>query len=232
MLSARPATSVATGTKQEDGFLGKIGYVVLGIVTGILAVMLLNGAFSWVLMSMPAEKAPWYAVRAAGILAYSLLWLSTLWGLLLATRWFRKTGAFLATFHEFLSLLALVFALLHTLTLYFDAYLALTWAQILVPFMATSYRPLALGLGQIAFYLVVAVVLSFYVRKRIGNARWRALHYATFITYGLVLVHAVAAGTDSLWTPMRLFYLLSAASVLFMTYVRILARPTEKPSQR
>ncbi len=224
MLSTRPITTPA---REEDArFLGKVGYGLLGMVAGVLVTLLLNGAFSWLLATVPAEKAPWYAVRASGMLSYSLLWLSTVWGLLLATRWFRKSGASLTAMHEFLSLLSLVFVVLHVVTLHFDTYLQFTWLQILVPFMASTYHPIALGVGQIAFYLVAAVVVSFYIRRRIGNKRWRTLHYATFATYGLVLVHAVAAGTDSVWTPVRLFYLISGGLVLFLTYVRILARPT------
>lgn len=225
MLSTKSMAPTSAVAENKEGFLSKVGYVLLGIVAGVLVTLLMNGAFTWLLASVPAEKAPWYAVRAAGILSYGLLWLSTVWGLLLATRWFRKSGASLAAFHEFLSLLALVFATLHALTLHFDQYLKFTWGQILVPFLATSYRPVALGLGQVAFYLITAIVLSFYVRRRIGNKRWRTLHYVTFVTYGLVLIHAVAAGTDSILAPLRLFYLGSGGVVLFLTYARILTRP-------
>lgn len=216
----------APAAEERSHFLGKVGYALLGMVAGALITVLLNGAFTWLLATVPTTKAPWYAVRSSGMLAYGLLWFSTVWGLLLSTRWFRKAGASLTAMHEFLSLLSLIFVLLHVITLHFDAYLHLSWTQILVPFLATAYRPLALGIGQVAFYLIVAIVLSFYVRRRIGNKRWRTLHYATFVVYGFVLVHAVAAGTDSVLAPMRLFYLLSGGVVLFLTYARILTRPT------
>ena len=218
--------SLRSQTNQQAELMPKGGYILVGVVIGICVALLIGLVLSWILISVPAGKASWYVVRSAGILSYILLWLATVWGLLLTTRWLRAWNMSLAIFHEFFSLLSIVFTLLHAVTLRFDTYLTFTWWHILVPFNAIPYRPLALGLGQVAFYLLVAIAISFYLRRRIGNHRWRVLHYVAPIAYGLALIHAIAAGTDTQWDALRVFYIVSALVVLFLTYVRILARPT------
>jgi len=168
-----------------------------------------------------ARKASWYAMRAAGMTSYTLLWLSTTVGLLVSSRRFRKHTRVAVTWHEFLSVVALLFAIWHGATIYLDTYLQAAWWQVWTPFTLAAYRPLAVGLGQVGFYLMVIVTLSFYVRHRIGGRRWRQLHYATLILYGLALTHAIAAGSDTAWT--RWFYIGGGSSTIFLVYSRILA---------
>ncbi len=225
VLTHGEAASVAGKEQEKGGFWVGARDLLLGMVLGIAVTLVLNGAFTWLHTLVPAAKAPWYTVRSAGLVAYGLLWLSMVWGLLLSTRWLKRESQALTAVHEFLSLLSVVFVTLHATTLYFDSYLQPEWWRIWTPFALTSYRPVGTGVGQVAFYLMVAVTFSFYLRKRIGAKRWRTLHYFTFITYGLALVHAVVAGTDTGWTWARTMYLGSAGVVLFLTYARILARP-------
>ena len=75
--------------------------------------------------------------------------------------------------HQFASLMGLAFALFHALILMGDKYINYDLAQVLVPFNSIGYKPVWVGLGQIGFYLLAIVGLSFYVRKRLGNRTWR-----------------------------------------------------------
>ena len=56
--------------------------------------------------------------------------------------------------------------------------------------------PLAIGIGVLAGYLMLAVHLSFGLRKRIGTAMWRRIHYLSFVAFILVTIHAISVGTD------------------------------------
>ena len=77
-----------------------------------------------------------------------------------------------------------------------------------------------IGLGQISLYLMAVVLVSYYVRTRIGFQAWRWLHFATFALYALVTVHGLLAGSDTatLWP----LYATSNGVVLFLTVYRLL----------
>ncbi len=221
MLSSQSRISTPTPVVQSKWLSHQIGYMVGGGIIGLLLAFLGKAILNMPALVAAGEKAPWYAIRSAGILAYTLLWLSTVWGLLLSTRWFPKSNAFLIAMHEFFSLLTLTFAFTHAVTLHFDSYLSFTWLEVFVPFLNTSYRPFALALGQVGLYMLVVIIGSFYIRQKIGVKRWRVLHGLTFLVYGLTLVHAVTAGTDTVWLPVQAFYLVTSSIVLLLSYARI-----------
>lgn len=169
-------------------------------------------------------KAYWYLSRASATVAYALLWLSMALGLMitnkLARAWPGGPTAF--DLHQFASLLGLAFALFHALILMGDKYINYDLAQVLVPFNSTGYKPVWVGLGQIGFYLLALVGLSFYVRKRMGNRRWRLIHYLSFLTFVLALLHGIFAGTDTTVQALRIFYWATGASLVFLLVYRIL----------
>jgi len=167
-------------------------------------------------------KAYWFMARAGGIVAYLLLWLSVVWGLTLSTK---ITGKWISAplaygLHEFLSLGTIIAAALHALVLLGDHYIGFNLLHLAIPFIA-PYKPGWTGLGVTGFYLGLALTGSFYVRKQIGPKVWRAMHTLTFVAYGLIVLHAVMAGSDSGLTLMKLIYLLTGATVLFLTCYRL-----------
>ena len=94
--------------------------------------------------------------------------------------------------------------------------------------------PLTLAAGVIAGYVMLALATSFSARRRIGQRRWRQLHYASFGAFFLALGHALHAGTDLQGTTGLVFAALALAPVLWLTFVRILtpgrpAPPSAKP---
>ena len=170
-------------------------------------------------------KGFWFLSRASGVTGYLLLWWSVLLGLLMSTRLSRNTRwaplvPALMAVHEFVSIVSWLIVVLHGLILIGDAYVAASWFQLLVPFAFPSAQSLWIGLGQMGVYLMAVVLLSYYVRTKIGFQTWRWLHFATFALYAMVTVHALLAGSDTtvLW-PM---YALSNGLVLFLTVYRLL----------
>jgi predicted ferric reductase len=169
-------------------------------------------------------KAYWYLSRASAMVAYGLLWLSMALGLIITNKMARiwPGGPLAFDLHQFASLIGLAFALFHALILMGDKYINYDLAQVLVPFNSGGYKPVWVGLGQIGFYLLAIVGLSFYVRKRLGNRRWRLIHYFSFLTFALALLHGIFAGTDSTVVAIQIFYWATGAALLFLLVYRIL----------
>jgi predicted ferric reductase len=173
----------------------------------------LNGVFA-----VDSVQALWYITRAAGLVAYFLLWLSTAWGLAVTSKIFDPLlhRAFTYDMHQFISLLAIGFAFLHVAVLIGDRYLPFSVADILVPFIA-PYRPIWVGVGVIGLYLTLLVTVTFYIRKWIGQKMFRMIHLASFLGYAGVTVHGLLSGTDSpLWT-VQLMYGGTALVIVFLT---------------
>ncbi len=169
-------------------------------------------------------KAFWYLARSSGFVAYGLLWLSMMLGLMITNKMARlwPGGPVAFDLHQHASLLALVATLFHALILIGDSYISYTVVQLLVPFASEGYRPLWVGLGQVAFYVLAIVSLSYYVRQIIGRKVWRLLHFLTFSLFVLALVHGVTSGTDTDTFWAQALYWFSGGSVLLLTIYRVL----------
>jgi predicted ferric reductase len=173
----------------------------------------------------PEPKAYWYLSRSSAFVAFALLWLSMVFGLLITNKMARAWpgGPTAFDLHQHVSLLALGFALFHGLILMGDSFIHFNLAMVMIPFAGASYRPVWVGLGQLGFYLMALVALTFYVRKSIGHRAWRVIHGLSFVLFALALVHGLAAGTDAGTAWAGAFYWATGGSVLFLTVYRLLA---------
>jgi sulfoxide reductase heme-binding subunit YedZ len=105
-----------------------------------------------------------------------------------------------ALVHRSISLIALVFLALHVGTLMLDPHAKLVLSDAVVPFTA-GWNPFWVGLGTVAFDLVVALVVTGLLRQRIGQRMFRAIHWAAYGMWPLALAHALGTGTNApdLW---------------------------------
>jgi predicted ferric reductase len=170
------------------------------------------------------SKAYWYLARAGGIVAYLLLWLATCWGMVMSSKISKGVVSPAVTFalHEVLPILGVVFAALHALVLLGDTYIGFSLWQVLIPF-TSPYEMLWTGLGSLAFYLSLALVMSFYLRRRISQKAWRTFHLSAYLAFVLALLHGLMAGTDSSTVVMKGLYLVTGGAALFLLYYRLLA---------
>ena len=179
--------------------------------------MTLNEFMQW-LFQINTVQMWWYVTRSAGIIAYLLLWLSTAWGLAVPSKIFDKTlhGVYTFDFHQFISLLAIGFTMLHMGVLMLDKYLPYSLVQVLVPF-TSAYRPVWIGIGIIAFWLMLLVTVTFYVRRQIGTRAFRVIHWLSFLAFIGSALHGIFSGTDTPLWSMKLVYETTFISVVFLT---------------
>ncbi len=183
--------------------------------------------------AMDTTQAWWYVTRAAGLMAYLLTWWSTVWGLGLASRIFHPAveGSQTYDFHEFVSLLALAFMLLHVGVLLLDRFLPFSLVQILIPFIST-YRPFWVGLGGIGLYTFILVTVTFYLRRVIGAQRFRAIHALSLLGYLGVTLHGLFAGTDSSLQAARWMYAGTFLLAAFLFFYWLVMNAQAKSERR
>jgi hypothetical protein len=213
--------------KQEPALsAGTVGLLALSAAGGALLAVSLPSLLPGLAASLlgPEPTAYWYLSRSTAFVAYALLWLAMALGLMMTNKLARlwPGGPLAFDLHEHASILGLAFGLFHALILLGDRYANYSLAQILVPFASGGARAGWVGLGQVGLYLMSVVGLSFYVRPLIGRAGWRLIHFLSFATFGLALLHGVMSGSDTGTPAAQAFYWLSGGSLLFLTVYRIL----------
>lgn len=160
----------------------------------------------------------WFAMRASGITAWTLLSATIMWGLLLRTRILPAGSPVrLMNMHKYLGILALLTLTVHLVTVLLDPTLGFTWANVLIPFTAT-WKPLALATGIIAAYLMVPVQVVARVRARMGKsgAKWfNRSHLIAYAAWPLATAHYVMAGTDAL-VPASIMLISSVTLVIVL----------------
>lgn len=193
--------------------------MVCGGIAGGAGALAMLANFSLGPMPDEVSKLIWYAIRVAGVGAYLTLWLTTVAGLAISARVGGKLGAILYPIHQ-LGDLALSLTVLHATLLLGDRFAGFTPATIVVPF-ASTYRPVATGLGILALYIAAAVYWSAELRPRIGYRAWHVIHQSSLVAFAFALVHGLAGGTDSGAPAMKLLYAATGSVVAFLILVRL-----------
>ncbi|MDR7239789.1 putative ferric reductase [Neobacillus drentensis] len=142
------------------------------------------------------EMFEWYMIRATGLAASLLLYLSVIIGLYSQVQKKRKQKVTISLFlHESLANWALYLVIGHVGFLLIDSYISLQWFEVLIPFN-TDYKPLPMALGALSFYFLIMTIVTSKVRKKIGYQKWRKLHALNPILYIFVTIHGLLIGTD------------------------------------
>jgi predicted ferric reductase len=176
-------------------------------------------------------KVFWFLSRGSAIAAYWILWLAMSMGVIITNKmaqfWPGIPPAY--EIHQYTSLMGMGLALFHALILTGDKYINYTVLQVFIPFASQDYRPVWVGIGQIALYVWALVNISFYVRKRIGKKAWRLIHFASYACFLAVMVHGLFSGTDTSAAWGSYLYWFSGASLLLLTIYRVLISRVPEP---
>lgn len=191
---------------------------VVGAATGAA----LFGGPAGLTLPQPEPNDAWFASRAAAVASYLLCWAALAGGLFMSSGWFDGliSRARLLSVHQWASLASVLFGAYHAFLLVRDPLADFTLPGILVPFLSSD-RPAATGLGTLVLYLGLVVSLSFWLRPRIGAARWRTIHRASFLVYVGGLWHALQLGSDARNPAMLGLYLCTSGVVLVGVVVRL-----------
>jgi hypothetical protein len=142
-------------------------------------------------------SAYWYLARGTGAVALVLLTGSVVLGIMgsvrfAAPRWPRFA---IDALHRDLSLLVLVVLAIHIVTSVLDGFAPITLLDGVIPFVS-GYRPLWLGLGTLAFDLLLAIAITSMIRRRIGYRAWRAIHWMAYASWPVAVLHGLGTGSD------------------------------------
>jgi predicted ferric reductase len=154
------------------------------------------------LATVGGTKLDWYLTRSTGAVALVLLTFAVALGVADVKRWSTPSWPrfVVDSLHRSVSLLAVAFLALHVLTAVLDSFAPISVVAAVVPFVS-PYRPFWLGLGAIALDLLLAVVLTSLLRRRIGQKGWRATHWLAYACWPIALLHTLGTGSDikDLW---------------------------------
>jgi hypothetical protein len=144
-----------------------------------------------------SPSAYWYLARGTGAVALVLLTASVVLGIVgtvrfASPRWPRFA---IDAVHRDISLLVLVVLAIHIVTSVLDGFAPISLLDGVIPFV-TPYRPLWMGLGTLAFDLLLAIAITSLVRRRLGYRAWRAVHWLAYASWPVAVLHGLGTGSD------------------------------------
>ncbi|HEX2736885.1 MAG TPA: ferric reductase-like transmembrane domain-containing protein [Acidimicrobiia bacterium] len=185
------------------------------------------------LAAAPAARAFWYLTRGTGVAALVMLTTSVVLGILTSLRWSapRWPRFVIEGLHRSVSLCVVIFLGLHIATAVLDGFAPISWLDAVIPFRS-PYRPVWLGLGAVAFDLLVAVILTSLFRVRLGYRVWRFVHWMAYACWPVALLHGLGTGTDTQRVWMLALDAAAVIAVVLAVWTRIAEAPPEAATAR
>jgi predicted ferric reductase len=163
----------------------------------------------------------WELIRITGIVALALLTVSVALGV--AGPAIRRPTSRLTSVSMHLTAAvggtALVIA--HIIFAVLDSWVAVPWTAAVIP-GASSWQPLWVAVGTIAFDLMLVLAATSALRQHVPRLWWRA-HILSYPVYALLWLHTLTIGTDR-GTPLMIgLAAISAALVAAAAVYRVTA---------
>ncbi len=177
-----------------------------------------------------AELRFWLAARATGIVAFVLLTLQVVYGLVLShphnkTTW--KLSKRVFPWHDHLWVFVMAFLAAHVVTLIADPKSGVDLIGAIVPGMS-QYRSSAVALGSLGAYAFLVTAITARYTKLLPAGVWLLLHRLAIVVYGLGWLHGMLAGSDSV--ALRPVYVASAVVVMMSVAYRYWAARRARPT--
>jgi methionine sulfoxide reductase heme-binding subunit len=168
----------------------------------------------------------WYTTRATGLVALVLFTVVVCLGTFVANRvGGTSVGRFeLNELHRSVSMVAMVFLVLHIVTTVVDSYVPTGVISAVIPF-TSSYKRIDVAIGAVAFDLILAVWASSLMKARIANGSWRFIHWFSWLAFVAAIVHSFLIGTDTRSDIGLAVVVVCASAVLATSLWRYLNRP-------
>jgi predicted ferric reductase len=144
-----------------------------------------------------SDELTWYLTRVSGLMAWALMMVAALWGLLLVSRVLdrRPSSAWLLDLHKHLSLLTVVLTVLHVGARWLDEFVEFRMVEIFVP-LTSDYETTAVTLGVVALWTLGVVEVSARMRGRLQRRTWRTMHMLSGPLVIMATLHGIMIGTD------------------------------------
>jgi DMSO/TMAO reductase YedYZ heme-binding membrane subunit len=97
--------------------------------------------------------------------------------------------------HDFTTPLWLPLVFAHVIALLLDKTARIDPINVVVPFL-TDYGEVPIGLGTVAFDIVMIVTITSWLRSRMNNTLWMWIHRTSYIAFVAIFFHAALSGTD------------------------------------
>ena len=182
----------------------------------------------------------WITSRAAGVAALLASSAAVTLGLLMGGRLLKGRGTDLRVTHEALSLATMVALAVHALALVGDGFLPPSLADVSLPLVWSYQRFWTTvgivggpdgnvwfsGFGIVGGWGLIILGLTYYVRGRIGPARWKRMHRFTALAWLLGVAHGIGEGTDA----GAAWFLVTMAAVVLPAAALLVARLSRRPA--
>jgi len=139
----------------------------------------------------------WFIARITGLTAFAVLSLSVLSGEALRTSVldFLAKNRAVRKLHDFTTPLWLPLVFAHLIALLLDKTARIQPINVVVPFL-TDYGELPIGLGTVAFDIIMVVTITSWLRSKMNNTLWTWIHRTSYIGFVALFFHAALSGTD------------------------------------
>ncbi len=170
------------------------------------------------------SAALWYLTRATGLVSLILLSITVVLGTVASVGWTTdRWPRFLSqSVHRNLSLFCLALIAIHVVSTVGDGYVPIGLADAVIPFRS-PYRPVWVGLGALAFDMLLAVAITSALRRRIGAAAWRGVHWLAYACWPIAVVHGLGSGSDARLPGATLVFVACTGSVVAAVAWRLVA---------
>jgi DMSO/TMAO reductase YedYZ heme-binding membrane subunit len=112
-----------------------------------------------------------------------------------------------------------------------DSFVPVRLVDAVVPF-TSAYRPLWVGLGALAFDLLLAIAITSMVRRRLGYKTWKLVHWLAYAAWPVAVIHAIGIGTDRHSRWMLVLLGACALAVLVAVWARLAPAPAQTTASR
>ena len=160
------------------------------------------------------STALWYLTRATGLVSLIVLSATVVLGTVASVGWTTdRWPRFLSqSVHRNLSLFCLALIGIHIVSTVGDGYVPIGLADAIIPFRS-PYRPIWVGLGALALDMLLAVAVTSALRRRIGVAAWRGVHWLAYACWPIAAVHGLGSGSDARLPGAMLVFVVCTGSV-------------------
>jgi methionine sulfoxide reductase heme-binding subunit len=177
-----------------------------------------------------AELRFWMTARATGIVAFLLLTLQVVLGLVLSHPTNRSTWNLskrIFPWHDHLWVFVMAFLIVHVVSLVIDPKSGVSLGGALVPGLS-EYRSSPVAIGTFALYAFIVTAVTARWTKLLPRGAWLLLHRLALLIFVMAWMHGVLAGTDS--STLQPLYIAAGLLVAFAGAYRYWASRQRKPT--